>query len=71
MPLRVPNEIKMSNGVALKEAKGDNTNAFYQTEKTATPVISDKATIAFPPLKRTGLYDIKTQPANMYMIVVK
>ena len=69
--LRVPNEIKMSNGVALKEAKGDNTNAFYQTEKTATPIISDKATIALPPLKSTWLYDIKTQPANMYMIVVK
>jgi alpha-L-fucosidase 2 len=69
--LRVPNEMKMSNGVALKEAKGDNTNAFYQTEKTATPVISDKATIALPPLKSTWLYDIKTQPANMYMIVVK
>ena len=69
--LRVPNEMKRSNGVALKEAKGDNTNAFYQTEKTATPVISDKATIALPPLKSTWLYDIKTQPANMYMIVVK
>src|SRR4051812_36540741 len=31
--VRVPNEMKMSNGVVLKEAKGDNTNPFYQTEK--------------------------------------
>lgn len=46
--LRVSNEMKMSHGVVLKEAKGDNTNAFYQTEKIANPIISDKATITLP-----------------------
>ncbi|MEP6682221.1 MAG: hypothetical protein ABJA35_03135, partial [Parafilimonas sp.] len=69
--LRVPNEIKMSNGAALKEANGDNTNAFYQTEKTAAPIVSDKATITLPQLKETWLYDINTQPGKIYSMVAK
>jgi alpha-L-fucosidase 2 len=67
--LRVPNEMKMSNGAALKEATGDNPNTFYQTEKTAEPIISDKATIALPQLKQTWLYDINTQPGSIYRII--
>jgi alpha-L-fucosidase 2 len=63
--------MKMSSDVALKEAKGDNPNTFYQTEKTATPVISDKATITLPKLKATWLYDIKTQAGNTYTVVTK
>ncbi|HYJ63935.1 MAG TPA: glycoside hydrolase family 95 protein, partial [Parafilimonas sp.] len=69
--LRVPNEIKMSNGVALKEAKGDNPNTFYQTEKTTAPIISDKATITLPQLKTTWLYDIDTKPGKIYTVVIK
>jgi alpha-L-fucosidase 2 len=69
--LRVPNEIKMSNGDVLKEATGDNPNPFYQTEKTAEPIISDKATITLPELKATWLYDIQTQAGNTYTIVAK
>jgi alpha-L-fucosidase 2 len=69
--LRVPNEIKMSNGDVLKEATGDNPNSFYQTEKTAEPIISDKATIILPQLKATWLYDINTQSGKIYVMVMK
>ncbi len=69
--LRVPNEMKMNNGINLKEAKGDNTNIFYQTEKTTTPIISDKATITLPQLNATWLYDVNTQPGKIYSMVVK
>ena len=54
--------------ILLKEAKGDNTNTFYQTEKIATPIISDKATITLPQLKQTWSYDIDTQAGKVYLI---
>ena len=69
--LRVPNEMKMSDGNKLNEANGDNMNVFYQTEKVATPIISDKAIITLPQLKQTWLYDINTQPGKLYSMVVR
>ncbi len=69
--LRVPNEIKLNDGAALKEATGDNANTFYQTEKITTPVISDKATITLPQLKKTWLYDVPTVAGKTYMFVIK
>jgi alpha-L-fucosidase 2 len=67
--LRVPNEVKMSTGGALKKAAGDNSNPFYQTEKIAEPVVSQKANIQLPQLKTTWLYDIPTQKGKEYTIV--
>jgi alpha-L-fucosidase 2 len=57
--LRVSNEMA-SDGSSLGKASGENTNPFYQTQKTATPIISDKATITLPDLKATLLYDVPT-----------
>lgn len=68
--LRVPNEMKLSNGAVLKEATGVNTNPFFQTEKTATPVISNKATITLPQLKPTWLYDVPTIAGKTYTFVL-
>ena len=67
--LRVPNEMKLSNGENLKTAAGDNKNPFYQTEKTAAPVISPKAIITPPNLKQSFLYDITTQAGKIYILV--
>lgn len=66
--LRVPNEMKLSNGSALKKATGENKNPFYQTEKTAAPVISSKAVIVLPELKNTWLYDIPAQKGKTYSL---
>jgi alpha-L-fucosidase 2 len=67
--LRVPNEIKLTGGGALKKAMGRNTNAFYQTEETAAPIISEKATLTLPELKETWLYDLPTQSGRTYVLV--
>jgi len=62
--LRVPNEMHLNNGT-LKKAAGENKNPFYQTEVTAAPVISEKATITAPALKETFVYDIPTQRGQL------
>jgi len=67
--LRVPNEMKMNNGTALKKATGENTNPFYQTEQTPEPIVSPKATINAPLLKATWVYDIPTQIGKEYIII--
>jgi len=62
--LRVPNEMHLNNGT-LKKAAGENKNPFYQTEVTAAPVVSEKATITAPALKETFVYDIPTQRGQL------
>jgi alpha-L-fucosidase 2 len=69
--LRLPNEMKMNNGTGLKKASGDNTNAFYHTEKIKTPIISEKAKIILPDLKPTFVYDIPTEKGKTYTLVLK
>jgi len=69
--LRVPNEIKLSNGNSLKKAIGENKNPFYRIEKTPAPVISPKATIMLPELKETFVYDISTQRGQFYTLTSK
>ncbi len=69
--VRVPNEMKRVNGMILKDAVGENKNPFYRTESTATPVISEKATVTPPTLKKTFLYDITTQRGQVITLVSK
>jgi alpha-L-fucosidase 2 len=69
--LRVPDELKLNNGTALREAVGKNSNPFYKTEKIAEPIISEKATITPPDLKKTFVYDIATEKGKMYTLVMK
>jgi alpha-L-fucosidase 2 len=64
--LRVPSEMKLSTGGALKKANGRNTNQFYQVEETPAPIISDKANIAPLQLEETVVYDLPTQPGKTY-----
>ena len=69
--LRVPNEMKLSNGTLLKAATGENKNPFYITPTIATPVVSNKATITLPILNNTLLYDIQTKAGQLLTLVVK
>jgi alpha-L-fucosidase 2 len=59
--LRLPNEMKLSNGSNLKLAKGENTNPFYFVNETTKPVISEKSTIKPSELKPTLLVDMPTK----------
>jgi len=69
--LRVPNAMKLSSGGPLKKATGSNPNPFYQTEKTAEPIVSPKANIPAPELKETLLYDLYTQRGKVYTFIAQ
>lgn len=67
--LRVPNQMKLSTGAALKKATGKNTNPFYYVVETPAPIVSEKASIAPPEVKPTFVYDLPTQAAKTYTFV--
>ena len=69
--LRLPNEMKVSNGMSLRNAIGDNSNPFYKTEKIAEPIISEKAKITVPDLKKTFVYDVPTEKGKTYTLIAK
>jgi len=69
--LRTPNEMKLSNGTALKKAIGENKNPFYYVEEISAPIISPQATITMPALKESFMYDIPTQRGQVYTIISK
>jgi alpha-L-fucosidase 2 len=69
--LRVPGEMKLSTGAALKKATGKNSNSFYQVEETPAPIISDKASIAPLNLKETVVYDLPTTTGKVYTLVAQ
>ncbi|WP_375448585.1 glycoside hydrolase N-terminal domain-containing protein [uncultured Fibrella sp.] len=69
--VRTPNALKAGKGVAMKQALGQNTNPFYIVENTPTPIISTQAKLTAPALKETLLYDIATQPGNVYSLVAQ
>lgn len=69
--LRLPNEMKLNKGNALKVATGKNANPFYQTEEIPAPIISEKATIQPLELKTTQLYDMPTKKDKIYTLVAK
>ena len=69
--LRVPNEIKLINGTALKKALGENKNPFYHVEEIPAPIISPKATITTPALKESFIYDIPSQRGQVFTIISK
>ncbi|HET9746786.1 MAG TPA: glycoside hydrolase family 95 protein, partial [Chitinophagaceae bacterium] len=66
--LRVCNAMRLSAGGLLSKAAGNNPNPFFETEKTAMPIISQKAGVVAPKLKETFLYDIKTEAAKVYVL---
>ena len=69
--LRIPNQLKFSNGSALKKAAGENRNRFYVIEETPAPVVSPNARITQPEWKQTILYDIPTQKGKVYTLVAQ
>jgi len=68
--LRVPNEITLSGGNTLRIATGKNVNPFYQIEETPAPIISPKAIITKPQLKKTFLYDLPTKAGKTYTLIM-
>jgi len=69
--LRVSNTLKADNGGTLSAAKGENTNLFYQIEETPEPIVSPKAKVVAPVLKKTLEYDIPTQAGKIYTLLAR
>jgi alpha-L-fucosidase 2 len=69
--LRVSNKLKSDNSSTLSTAKGENTNMFYQIEKTPAPIVSPNAKVAAPALKETWEYDIPTQAGKIYTLLAQ
>ena len=64
--LRVPNAMNAANKTSLHQAQGNNSNSFYQTEDTVTPIISSKAIVIKPQFKETMIYDVATSKGKVY-----
>ena len=69
--LRVPNVMKLDGSGKLKNASGKNSNAFYQTEETPAAIVSPKASLITPELKKTLEYDIPTQSGKVYTFIAQ
>ncbi len=68
--LRLPNDMKLNANNFLKTATGENSNFFYQTERTPEPVISPKTSAdSSLKIKETFLYDLPTQSGKTYTLV--
>ncbi len=63
--LRVPNAVRVTNGVKLKKAIGENSNPFYAVEKIAEPRVSGKATLTLPVLPDGFVYDLPTKKGQV------
>ena len=64
--IRVLQPLKATNGAPLVKAKGDNPNLFYAVNPGKDSLISPKATIRKPKLRKTYLYDFPTEMGKTY-----
>jgi alpha-L-fucosidase 2 len=69
--LRSYNNLKLQGNGLLKEAKGANTNSFFNTPPVAKPIVSEKANLNSMQLKPTFLYDINTVAGQRYTFTSK
>lgn len=69
--IRLPNKMKGSDGLKLKNAAGANDNPFYKTETVAYPIISEKAIITAPAIKETFVYDISTKAKQVFTLILR
>lgn len=69
--IRVPNEVSLASGKAMKVATGDNSNPFFESVKVKEPLISSAAKLNSVILKATYSYDLPTEAGKTYTIIFK
>ncbi|WP_163410273.1 glycoside hydrolase family 95 protein [Flavobacterium ajazii] len=69
--LRISSDIKLTGKIQLKEAVGENTNFFYQTELIKEPLINEKAVLKGFKTPDTKLYDFNTTAGKTYIFKVE
>lgn len=67
--IRVPDKMT-SREVPVSAAKGKNSNPFYMKDEAARPLISPEARLNKPDIKPTWLYDVKTQPGEVFTLEI-
>ena len=67
--LRVPSELKMSDGTALTAASGDNSNPLTQPYGMPAPVVKNQSKIPTTVLPTTFVYDIPTTAGEEITLV--
>lgn len=61
--------LKTTGDFLLKPAKGNNPNPFFKIPETRQLIISPEADLENIPLRKTFLYDIKTEPGKTYVLI--
>jgi len=69
--IRVPNEVNLAGGKAMKVATGENSNPFFEIVKVKEPLISADTKLNPVALKTTYLYDLPTEAGKVYTIICK
>ncbi|WP_291857171.1 glycoside hydrolase family 95 protein [Marinilabilia sp.] len=69
--IRMPNEVKLSGNLALKEANGQNPNSFFEKPAIKAPLISEKAQLGTVTLPETYLFDFQTEKDQVYSLTSK
>lgn len=66
--IRVYDPLKGVGQVMLKEAKGENSNPFYSVASVKQPLVSAKAGVKLPELRKTYEYDLPTSVRGVYLL---
>lgn len=67
--LRVPHPVKPAGSFSLRQAKGHNSNPFFQLMETARPLVATDAIITPPAIGATVEYDLATQKGGVYTFI--
>lgn len=59
------------SGKGLSKARGENDNPLYAIDPVAAPLINKEAKLNPVELKKTYLYDLKTEPGGEYVLLGK
>lgn len=59
------------SGKGLSKARGENDNPLYAVDPVAAPLINKEAKLNPVELKKTYLYDLKTEPGREYVLLGK
>jgi alpha-L-fucosidase 2 len=66
--IRSFSQLKAEGKAKLVSVRGENNNPFYQVPDMRKPMISEKAKLNKPDLKRVFEYDIKTKPGESFVV---
>ena len=59
------------SGKGLSKARGENDNPYYVVDQVAAPLVDKEARLNPVELKKTYLYDLKTEPGQEYVLTGK